>query len=320
MPHRVEYLVEEAVSVDDFIASLQAQQRIASEFGVLLEGLFDGLQVQKAELRIRTIATGSLKEAFFIALFVAYQKELQAAVPPMVEELLGVSIDQEHHVLVTIGVVLLAFYGADYAYKRLVDQLGSRRIEQKFNDAVEELAHATGKSTVEIRRIVEHQFSRKARVKELAKAAIKFFRPSRNGGNAPIVVGNQRIEREALLDVPNQVDLKALDREEHSVPLYGTRIEIRQKDHDRDGQGWAGIVAAISDERKPVRLYPNVSRDHLWKHDLVWADIMVTYRVTATGQEPIRYHIMKLLDDPSNQTNARTDSLLPPGTSRKTQP
>lgn len=320
LPHRVEYLVDGPVSVDDFIASLQAQQKIALEFGVLLQGLFEGIQVQKNELRIRKITSGSLKEAFFIALFVAYQKELQAAVPPMVEQILGVSIDQEHHVLVTISIVLLVFYGADYAYKRLTDQLGSKRIERKLNDAIEELAHATGKSSPEIRRIVERQFSRRERVKELAKASVKFFRPSRNGGNAPVVVGDQRIEREALQDIPNQVDLKVLDREEHSVPIYGTRIEIRQKDHDHDGQGWGGIVATISDARKPVRLYPHVSRDYLWEHDLVWADILVTYRVTATGHEPIRYHIMNILHEPPSHSGGPTDIQPPQGTSRKNRP
>jgi hypothetical protein len=199
---------------------------------------------------------------------------------------------------VTISILLLLFYGVDYAYKRLTDHLGSERIKKKLDDFIDELAHLSGKSTVEVRDIIEARLGKKASLKELSKAAVKFFRPSRNQNNAPILVDNRRIETETVAEVFNQVDLSALDAEDYNTPLYGTRIQLRAKDHDHDGSGWGGIVDSISSKRKPVRLYPNVSKDFLWKNDMVWADILVTYRTTPSGQEPIRYHIMNVYDGP----------------------
>lgn len=298
LPHKVEYLVEGTVSVEDVIGTLQAQQRLIADFGDLLETVLDGITVEKVELRVRSIKSGSLTEAFFVALFLAYQTELQDEIPAMIESLLGVAISDEYDTLVTVGVLVLIYYGANYAYKRLTDHLGSERLAAALNDFTAELAHLSGKSVPEVKRLIEAHLAKKGRMKELAKASIKFFRPSRNQANDPIRVGDREIAADIVKEVPNQVDLKALDTDDHSVPVYGTRIELRAKDHDNDGSGWGGIVRTISEKRRPVRLYPNVSKDVLWENDTVWADVLVTYRTKPDGgQEPIRYHIMRVLDE-----------------------
>lgn len=298
LPHRVEYLVVGPVSVADVIGTLEAQQKLIHEFGEIVDLLVDGLSIQRTELRVKSISSGSLKEAFFVAVFFVYQDELRQEVPALVEKWLNIPVGDSYDALVTVATIALAYYGADYAYRKLTDQLGSARIKRGLDDIVDELAHLSGKSTPEVRRIIEAHFKQKARLKELAKASIKFFRPSRNQKNDPILVGDRRIESDVIADVPNQVDLKALDAADYSVPMYGTRIELRAKDHDHDGSGWGGIVGTISEKRKPVRLYPTVSKDYLWQNDVIWADILVTYRAVAGGQEPIRYHIMKILDGP----------------------
>ena len=132
LPHKVEYLVEGTVSVEDVIGTLQAQQRLIADFGDLLETVLDGITVEKVELRVRSIKSGSLTEAFFVALFLAYQTELQDEIPAMIESLLGVAISDEYDTLVTVGVLVLIYYGANYAYKRLTDHLGSERLDSRI--------------------------------------------------------------------------------------------------------------------------------------------------------------------------------------------
>jgi hypothetical protein len=299
LPHRVEYLVEGRVSIEDVIGSLQAQQKFISELGDVIALVMDGVTVEKTELRVRSIEIGSLREAFFVALFIAYQADLKEEIPPAIEAWTGMQIDDRSDTLVTVGVLLLVYYGAEYAYRRLTDQLGSDRLRRALEDIAAELAHLTGKSEPQIRGIVEAHLAKKGRLKELAKASIKFFRPSRNQSNEPILIGDRRIETDLVKEVPNQVDLNDLDADDFSIPVYGTRIALRAKDQDHDGSGWGGIVASISEKRRPVRLYPNVSKEFLWENDTVWADLLVTYRNKPDGgQEPVRYHIMKILDEP----------------------
>lgn len=324
LPHRVEYYVERPVPIQDVIGTLQAQQRIVSDLGHLLEGVVDGIRVDRIELRVRSIEVSSLKEAFFVALLLTYQSDLQTEIPAVIERWTGLSIDERYDTLVTVGVIFLLFYGVDYAYRKFTDQLGSERIRKALDDATAELARMSGKSESEVRKILEKYLKKKGRTRELAKAAIKFFRPSRNQNNEPIAVGNKRIESEIVREVPNQVDLSALDKEDTTMPLYGTRIEIRAKDHDHDGSGWGGIVEVISSERKPVRLYPNVSKDFLWERDTVWADIMVTYRWFPDGPRPIRYHIMNAYDEPPGDLPSRQSGGSahppPPGIEGKKRP
>ena len=173
LPHRVEYLVEGHVPIEDVIGSLQAQQRVVAAFGDLLGELLDGVTVEKAELRVRSISTGSLKEAFFVALFLVYQSELKKEVPAMIEKWLGLPVDDRYDTLVTVGVLLLLFYGADYAYKRYTDQLGSDRLRKQLDHFISELSHLSGKSEAEVRKIVETYFAKPSRLKEMGKAAIR---------------------------------------------------------------------------------------------------------------------------------------------------
>lgn len=299
IPHRVDYMVEGPVPIEDVIGTLYANQRLVTSYGELLGLIFDGLTVERADLRVRQISSSSLKEAFFVALLIVFQKELTTEVPPMVENLLGVKVDDSYDTLLTVGIMVLAFYGADYAYKRYTDQVGSEVIAAKLNDFTEQLAHLSGKPHGEVKRIVENYLSSKGRMKELAKAAIRFFRPSRNKNNEDIIVGNQTIDSETIKLVPNQVDLTALDAEDVTLPMYGAKVEIRAKDHDNDGSGWGGIIAEVSYKRRPIRLYPHISKEHLWTNDIVWADVLVTYRSSGNGdQEPVRYHITRVLEGP----------------------
>jgi len=300
LPHRVEYLTTKPVPIEDVIGTLQAQQRIASDFGRLLERLADGVKVDRVELWIRSIETSSLKEKLLVALFLTYQSDLQTAVPTLIERWTGLSIDERYDALVTITFLCLLFYGAEYAYKRLTDHLGSERIRKALDDATEELAYLAGKPKPEVREVIEKYFKKKGRAKEIAKAAIKFFRPSRNQNNDPILVGDKTIETAVIKEVPNQVDLSELDKHETSLPIYGTRVKLRAKDHDHEGSGWAGIVEVVSSERKPLRLYPHVDKEFLWKRDEVWADVLVTYRHYPDGPRPVRYHIMTAYGKPSD--------------------
>lgn len=290
----MEYLVKGPVEIADLIGTLQAQQVLAKEFGELLEITFDGLKVQRVELKVHSLTTGSVREYFWLAVFVAYQKELQASIPPMLEHLLGVEIDDSYNALVTVSMLLLVFYGADYAYKRLVDRRGSDKLAAQVDSLVEELAAFSHKPAADVRRLIDAHLGKKGKAKDIAKAAIKFFKPSRMQNNDTINVGQRVISPDVIAEVPFY-NGDALDKNEHGVPVYNTRIELNAKDRVRDGQGWYGIVKTISDDRKPTSLFPEVSRDFLWQHDFVWADVMVIYRVSPTGiQEPVRYQIMRV--------------------------
>lgn len=210
-PHSVEYQVSRSVPIEEIIGTLEAQQRAIERVPDILEELIYGLHVQRVELRVQSIEISSLKEAFFVGLFLTYQKELEKEIPAAIESWLNIPVEDKHKTLVTVAVVLLLYYGADYAYRRLTDHLGSAAINRKVDELVAEIAALSKRPDSEVRKIIERQLSKKGRLKEMAKAAIKFFRPSRSQDNAPIKTAGSTLKPPDIADVPNQVDLSALD-------------------------------------------------------------------------------------------------------------
>jgi hypothetical protein len=62
IPHRVEYQFAGPVSIPEVIGSLDATQRIAEELAKLLEGVVDGLIVERIAVHVQDIEEGSLRE------------------------------------------------------------------------------------------------------------------------------------------------------------------------------------------------------------------------------------------------------------------
>lgn len=224
------------------------------------------------------------------------QTELEKEVPPMIEKWMGLPVDDRYDTLVTVCFMLILFYGVDYAYKRFTDSLGSEKVKASIDELTDELARISDRSPDDVRRILERYISKKGRVKELAKAAVRFFRPSRNQNNDAVIVSGKRINADVVSEVPSSVDLHDLDSDDYSFPMNGVRIDIRAKDIDKDGSGWSGIVENITNRRLPLRFYPNVPKSYLWDHNLVWADVLVTYRRSGATQTPVRYHVVNVYD------------------------
>lgn len=293
-PHRVEYKVVGLVPISEVVGTLYAHERLAAEIGPLLEALIDGVHVQKAEFRVRQIDVGSLKEAFFLALVMSFQEDLKKQVPPMISSWFGVEVSERYDTVVTVAVLTLLFWGAEYVVRKSVNAAGSAVLRAQIDDLIEQLAGATGKSQAAIKAMLEKQFSRPRKAKELGKAALRFFRPSRNQNNEPIVLDDREIATEVIAQVPNHVDPDDIADEIPPQALTGVRVDIHAKDKDQDARGWAGYVRTVSDERLKIELFPPITPKDLWDQDCVWADVLVQYKEKRGEIVPHLVHIVRI--------------------------
>ncbi|CEJ83877.1 conserved hypothetical protein [Hyphomicrobium sp. GJ21] len=299
-PHRVEYEVPDTVAIEDVIGTLQANQRLVYELGEFLNTLFDGLTVEHASIRVQTISTGSLKEYFFLALVVAFQDDLKREVPAALHDWFGVLPPEHYNTLITICVMMLLFYGGDYLYKRVIDNAGSKILREQLDFVIAELAIHSQRSEAHIRKNLEHQFAKPRKRKELAKAAVKFFRPSRVQQNGPILIGDRQIDPPTIAQIPYQIDIDKLQEGDRYSDLNGVRIEFHAKDRDKGDAGWACIVPTVSDLRIKMQLYPDIPPGDLWECNTAWADIKVVYRTDKNGIErPILIYLIRLLEGPN---------------------
>ncbi len=295
-PYQVEYTVKETVSVEEVIETLQANKRLMSDVAGILPVLLDGVKVERIELRVRDIRHGSLREVFWVAIFLAFQKQLEDEVPAVVEKWFGLPVSDDYDTLVTICVLLLTYYGADYAYKRFMHADGSEKLARAINDLADEIAEASGRTSEEVKQVFQDYLGKRGRLKELAKAAVRFFRPSLNQKHDDVVVGDRRVIRDLIREIPNVTNVEDITDDDFNMPMDGVRVQIRAKDHDHEGSGWGGIVEAVTSRRRPLKLDPSVPKDYLWEHDEVWADISITYRPDGAAMKPIRYHIRNVYD------------------------
>lgn len=294
LPHRVEYEVKGPVTVDEIIATLQANADLFQELAPLLERLVPGLTVEQVTLRVREIHHGSLRELFFAALVVAFQEDLKKEIPPVVEKLFGKSVPEEYDTLVTIAVLALLFYGADFLYRITTKNLGAAKLRHQFEEMVHELSVQYGISEKAVRDYFDERYGKPSRIKKLADATGKFFRPSRRQNNAPVKVGHKRIESDVVSEVPSDVQIDAIEKLQTSEIVEGVEIELHAKDRDRDKQGWAGVIPSISKKRLRMLLNPPIEPEDVWGREVIWGDVMLVREQKGDVFEPVEFHLTRI--------------------------
>jgi hypothetical protein len=115
LPFTVEYLTPGVVPLGEVIDSLIALQSLIEEGGSNLPLFVSGLQIEAIRVNVRSIIQESpLREVFLVSLFLAFQKDLEAEIPAMVEHITGQPIPEGFETLVTLSVLIALFYGAGY--------------------------------------------------------------------------------------------------------------------------------------------------------------------------------------------------------------
>jgi hypothetical protein len=294
VPHQVEYEVPGPVSVDEIIATLQANADLFQEIGPLIERALPGLTIERITLHVREIHHGSLRELFLAALVVAFQEDLKTKIPPVVEGLFGVDVPSEYDTLVTITVLLLLFYGADFLYKITTKNLGSGKLKDQLNGMIKEMSVKCGLSEKEIRDFLESRYGKPSRIKKLAEATGKFFRPSRRQGNSAIIVGHKRIEQDVVAEVPSDVQIEAIEKLSTSELIPNVEIELHAKDKDREKTGWAGVIPSISKKRLRMLLNPPIEPADVWGKEVIQGDVMLIREQKGDEFEPVEFHLTRI--------------------------
>ena len=122
--HSLTYTTEGIVPVQLVAKSLLANERLIHESLRILESIgqnfkFDSIKVSVAQLSNES----PLKEALAVAIFVAYQHDLEREVPQLLQTLTGHAIPDGSVTIVTVLVFLIAIYLIDAAIERLMPSL-----------------------------------------------------------------------------------------------------------------------------------------------------------------------------------------------------
>lgn len=292
--HEIIYDIEDAAPIADVIDSLVATERVSKQLGGFLEGCVDGLGVESIDLSIQRVTQESpLREIFVFTLYIAHQEDLESEVSGIIEKLFGSPVP-EYDTIITVSLLILMFYGADYVFRRFHRSSESVHIKAQMDSLVTELAEKTGTPEETIRSVLGDKFNGN-KLRALGGAALRFFRPSKRRGNAKIRSGTKIINEETVAEVPGDVAEQEIEPDETSDYFSDVEIEIHAQDMDSVRQGWAAIVPGYVDHRVKMLILPPTSADEVYTRAKIRGDIVVIYRREDGGEyEPRMIHLVKV--------------------------
>ena len=119
LPHEIVYEIEHGASVSEVVESLLGTEEILTEVGPLLEACIPEITIEKITISVGEISEGSLKELVWASIFVAFQQDLEKEVPSLIDSLFNIHTGVKYPTITTVCFLLLLFYGADFAYKKI---------------------------------------------------------------------------------------------------------------------------------------------------------------------------------------------------------
>lgn len=296
VPFKIEYQTRGSVPIPEIVESLLSIQRVLEEAGKNLENFVPGLTVEKVTVRVQEITHGSLKEVLLIGLFAYFQKDLERDIPEIIKELTGVNVPENTHTLLTILALVAIVYGADFVKDVVKGNVQDTPIRAWKRSLIADLASKSGKSESEVKRILDKRYGVKNRIKQLGDAAVKFFRPSKNQSDAPISIGDRRIDPPIISDAPESFSVKEADKVEKVKHIYGVDLDLHQKDKDREASGWAAIPIGHYNKRLPMKLFDGVTSEQIWEMDRIRGDIVLISKKEGLDFVPSEIHLMKVFD------------------------
>lgn len=295
VPHAVVYETEGRVPIDRVIESLQANRNLLLEAIPVIEALVPDLKIERISISVGEISNQSpLREVFFATLIIAFQSDLSKEVPPLVQELTGVTTPASYNTLLTVVAMLILFYGMDAAYRLLSKRLGISRASRQLDGIVADISRGLGVPEEKIKKTLHERYT-KGRLQRLMETAVGFGSPSKGQNNAPIRIGDRKLEQEEVAEIP--AIAQPLEEEgDKSDPFENVEIELHAQDIDRAKQGWAGIPKGHATSRLRMELYPPITPDELWGKSTIRGDIILMSHQKDGRATPYMFHLVRLRD------------------------
>lgn len=289
------------IPLSDIAATLIAHERLLPIVADALEKIVPGLSVDDRKIFLERIERSSLKEAFFVALFVAFQDDLEQEVPALIEAMTGVHISDRYDTTITVLFLVALYYGASAIFRRGKKGDASpvpASIAADQQTYLEEAAAQLSTTPEKVAAAFDKAIG-KQRLAVVQRAAVDLFRPAKRGTNGRIVpLGMDPIRAETVADFPTAIALAELDDDVVPVHLPRARLHIRATDRDKTDKGWAGRIENddLKTKRLPIRLAPGLDPDKLAELHEPEVEAFLESRFKEDGTtKPVRIHVFRIL-------------------------
>ena len=261
--------------------SLLALQSFIKATPDVLERIIPGLQIQRVDVFVNEIKSGSLLEDLVVKFIWGNQESFDQHVADLRKDL---KVDALLANKTLVGAVIGALVIGGGIY--VANKMTAREEQKQTLQAVQNVfivngANLSGVDEQKFRSAIQEVLYKND---HLQKDAVKVVKPAKRDAEATIVFNNDpvaTIDNKAVRAMPGS----ALDeaREEEMDDFTDVEIEIRATDLDSNKRGWGAVVPSVSPRRVRMHLDPEIKIYDLLGKQSIRGDITVIYRRDDKG-------------------------------------
>lgn len=282
--HQFYYQTESPVTARMLAESLLGLEGVVERSSEIIGRLIPEIGRLDAEVLITSIELGSYKENFIVRLIFGKGEEAEKRIDQLRKKLGLHKMDSKK--LVGFAIAAAILYAA-YLYSKKGEGAkpeATVHIENSFNTIGSEM----NLSREEVLALIETAITNK---EDLKKHVVRLMHPANEAKGGKVLIDENEtfaIPKEVVEVVPNHYEKEEAD--EPVKDFDNIQMVVRAADLDKVTQGWAAIIAEVSDKRLPLHVMPEVDVNKVPVGKYFQGNITVVYKVDKKGNKtPKRY-------------------------------
>lgn len=308
--HTIYYSNKEHVPMQEIAESLLALTKIVERTPQLLDELLEDASVDRVEIYLDELKSGSLFERAVFKFFFKSQKEFDSFFRTGGKKL-GVDALKKNKKAIPYLILCAVLMGGVYALRRSVgDKERSIQVENHATQMIQITAGTLNMDPKDLKDILVRSLKDNS---DLAKDAVKFVRPAKLEQGASITMDDDSqssLNSQVVNSFPK--DLHELPAPEFVQEYQNIEIQIRAVDLDSTKKGWAAKVPAISDARVKLQLAPFMDGAELMEKKVVLGSLTAVFEVQDDGSRIPRLYYLSEYEGQSKTGSALSVKSLPP--------
>ena len=284
---RIVYNTKKPVPIKEVIIALQGLEGILKPVPQVLKAL-TGVEIERGEVLIQSLETGSLIEEIVIRFFFKDKAKLEEFI-----DKLGATKGMKALVLTAI-VAGLAGYGLHWA----AGQKATPTIQATNSVIIQNGAGAMNIDPKAFEAAIAAAAS--GNKKAIAESALKLTSPVRADPDSSITISGSADPDQTALSIPYKAVAEAparieLEPNERIEEFKGVELTVRATNLDSRKQGWAGKLGP-REERLPIELDPSVAESDLFGRTNVKVDAALIFKEKGRSRElkPARIYVRQV--------------------------
>jgi hypothetical protein len=292
IPFEVNYRSTRLVPLDEVIDTLVAIRSLINDSVDFIPLVSDNVTLDGFYISVRQVSQNSpLREVFLVTLFLAFQDDIKGALGQAYQEMTGQELSSHFEGLLALIVMTIIYYGVGAAKDIATQSISDGPSKRLLNMISDDVATMTGKSKKQIIANLKKRYEKEGKRTTLAKNVARFFGPSKQDDNSPVLIGRHSIPKNVIAEVPSVYILEHAVQERQHKDYINAVVRIHAMDKDRSKSGWAATVDGVVDKRVPLKLFETANPESLWGKETVHADITVVSQWNGNSYEPKEIHI-----------------------------